>query len=396
MPQDFFEPRRPADRARPPGTPARSEPSRRDHGGSGWPDEVILAAPPHLRARLPGEPAGRPRPLRARLRGLRSALPSAPFVRARPRSAPRLPARGTGSSAGRRFLVGAAVAAIVGLISAGVVFATVNSDPVGARPRAVPVPNGPPVLLDTGPSSDVRAATARWIISNVGPGHVVACDAAMCGSLAALGFPASSTVWVKDSALELQSADVAVLTSTLRARMGSALTAVTAAQPLATFGTGSRAVTIQAVAHAGRASYERASAADLADRRLAGAALAANSRLTFTGAARAPLERGLVDMRICALLATLSSGHTLTVVSFAPAAPGAGAGVPRNGVEISVIDTVSAAGPAQPAVALRTLIAAQQAPYRPLRTETRAGPAAVLSLLYSQPAPVTQRTDPAP
>lgn len=391
MPQDFFEPRRPVDRAWPRGS-AGSGPSRRDAAASAWPDEVILAAPPRAR----------PRGLRSVVSSV-SSVASAVSVRGRLRPGPRLPDRRTGrSSAGRRFLVGAAVSAIVALISAGVVLSTVNNQPDRTRPRAVPVASGPPAVPDTGPSSGVRAATARWIIGNVGPGQVVACDAAMCGSLVALGFPASSTVWVRDSALELQSADVAVLTSTLRARLGSGVAAVTAAQPLAAFGSGTRTVTIQAVAHAGRASYERAAAADLADRRLAGTALAANSRITFTAAARVPLERGLVDMRICALLATLSSGHTLTVASFGPAAPGAGAGVPRNGVEISVIDAVSAAGAAEPAVVLRALVAAQQAPYRPLRTAVRAaraGSPAVLGLLYSQPPPVHQPStagDPAP
>lgn len=287
----------------------------------------------------------------------------------------------------------------VALIAAGVVLATVNRQSDHARPLAVPVAGKPSGPADTGPSSGVRAETARWVIRNVGPGHVVACDAAMCGSLAALGFPASSTVWVKDSALELQSADVAVLTSTLRTRLGPAVGALTAAQPLAAFGSGTQTVTIQPVAHAGRAAYERAMAADLADRGLAGRALAANSRITFAAAARVPLERGLVDMRICALLATLSSGHTLTVESFGPAAPGAGTGVPRNGVEISTIDTVSAVGTAEPATALRALVAAQQPPYRPLRTETRAaqtGSPAVLTLLYSQPAPVSPQNGAAP
>lgn len=288
---------------------------------------------------------------------------------------------------------------VVALIAAGVVLATVNSQSDHVRPRAVPVAVKPPGLADTGPSSEVRGETARWIIQNVGAGQVVACDAAMCGSLASLGFPAASTVWVKNSALELQSADIAVLTPTLRARLGSTAAAVTAAEPLAAFGSGSQVVTIQTVAHAGRASYDRAMAADLANRRFAGQALAANSHLTFTAAARTPLEQGLVDMRICALLATLSSGQTLTVESFGTPAPGAGAGIPRNAVEISTIDTVSAVGGAEPATALRALIAAQQAPYRPLKTVSRAavaGSPAMLSLLYSQPPPVDPRNDPVP
>ncbi|MDJ0340924.1 hypothetical protein QMK19_09165 [Streptomyces sp. H10-C2] len=313
---------------------------------------------------------------------------------------PTIPRTGDGHrSAGRRFLVGTAATTTVALIAAGVVLVTVDGHPERAGPQAITVASGPPGPAGPELPPAVRTETARWIAQHVGSGQVVACDAAVCGSLAALGFPASSMVWVKASALELQSADIAVLTSTLRTRLGAAVLEVTAAEPLAAFGSGPQQVTVQAVAHAGRASYSRAMAADLADRRLAGRALLANSRVTVAAPARTPLEQGLVDMRVCALLATLSSGHTLTVESFGAAAPGAGPGVPRSAVDITAIDTVSAVGTAGPATALRALIAAQQAPYRPLKTVSRAARAdspAVLSLLYSQPAPVNPQNDPAP
>lgn len=243
----------------------------------------------------------------------------------------------------------------------------------------------------SGPSPEVRIEAARWIATHVGAGQVVACDAAVCGSLAAVGFPVASTIRVGDSAEDLQSADVAAVTSTLRRRLGAGIDNVIAPDALAVFGTGDRATALYPVAHAGRAAYVVQAADEAAARRAAGKALLGNDRLTFTGPARQLLGAGRVDMRVCALLATLGGQHTVTVASFGPAAPGAAVGVPRSELEISTVDRVSAAGHATAAVALRALVTAQRAPFLPLDTSVRAangGDPEVLSLRYSQPAPL--------
>ncbi|WP_328581825.1 hypothetical protein [Streptomyces sp. NBC_00370] len=243
----------------------------------------------------------------------------------------------------------------------------------------------------SGPSPEVRTEAARWIATHIGAGQVVACDAAVCGSLAAVGFPVASTVRVGDSAEELQSADVAAVTSTLRRRLGTGIDNVIAPDALAVFGTGDRATALYPVAHAGRAAYVVQASDEAAARRAAGKALLGNDRLSFTGPARQLLGAGRVDMRVCALLATLGGQHTVTVTSFGPAAPGAAVGVPRSALEISTVDRVSAAGHATAAVALRALVTAQRAPYLPLDTAVRAARGqepGVLSLRYSQPAPL--------
>ncbi|MHA6763675.1 hypothetical protein [Streptacidiphilus sp. PAMC 29251] len=97
-----------------------------------------------------------------------------------------------------------------------------------------------------------------------------------------------------------------------------------------------------------------------------------------------------MDTRVCALLATLSAGHTVAVASFGVQQPGAGPDIPLSSVQITGIDHQSPTGASAPARALRALVAAQQPPYRPLATASLVAGVGVpaLALHYSQPAPL--------
>ncbi|WP_381795723.1 hypothetical protein [Streptomyces niveus] len=298
--------------------------------------------------------------------------------------APRPHQDGPGRS--RRPLVLAIVVAGVALGTVAVLLAVTRSDgnSTAGQNSSAEVPGEP----SGGASPAVREELARWAREHIGTGQVIACDTAVCGSLTAAGFPDSSLVRVKESADELQSADVVVLTTTLRTRLGTAVDQVTAPRPFAVFG-GAAGGGLFAVAHEGRPAYAARAGAELAERRDAGAALLANESLTFSGPARALLRAGLVDMRVCALLAALGGEHTLGISSFGDAAPGAADAVARAGLEIETVDSVGAAGDAGPATDLRALIAAQRPPYLPLDTVVRpseGGRSAVLTVRYSQPA----------
>lgn len=299
--------------------------------------------------------------------------------------ASRPPEGGPGRSRRPRIL--ALIVAGAALATVAVVLATAggedNNSPRGSG--SADGPGGP----DGSASPAVREDLARWATEHIGTGQVIACDAAVCGSLAAAGFPDTSLVRIKESAGELQSADVVALTTTLRARLGTAVDEITAPRPFAAFGPGAGAAELYAVAHEGRAAYASRAAADLAERREAGEALLANESLTFSGPARALLSEGLVDMRACTLLAALGGEHTLGISSFGDAAPGAENTVARAGLEIETVDSVGAAGDAEPAIALRALIAAQRPPYLPLDTAVRpsaGGRSAILTVRYAQPA----------
>ncbi|MFC1415731.1 hypothetical protein [Streptacidiphilus cavernicola] len=380
MPQNLFEPRRPVTRDRVAGISAGPPPPTVD---------VTVPQPP-----------GAPEPswLRVYWNTLRS------FVRRRLGLGPMTPRTGRrGGSSGRAALVALAVTIVLGLVGAGIVLSGgTGGGSVAGRTAAGsgPAPGAGTATAGSGaadtapsgvPSPAVRTQVAQWVIADVGPGQLVACDAALCATLSSLGFPTASLVPVDDSAQALQGADVALVTGTLRNRLGAGLTALTATQPLAEFGSGAQAVIVQAVAHMGRAAYDRQLAADLTARRQAGKALLANSHLVFAPTARLVIGQGLVDLRVCAVLAALSSGHTLTVSSFGPAVPGAGPSVPRGGLELGTVDHRPATGDSAGARAVRTLLAAQQPPYRALRTGTAPaadGAPAGLLLTYAQPAPI--------
>jgi len=64
---------------------------------------------------------------------------------------------------------------------------------------------------------------------------------------------------------------------------------------------------------------------DLAARVSAGSQLLRNSRIKFTAQDAAQLRAGEVDARVLATLAALSSQHSVSVIAFSDAAPGAAA-----------------------------------------------------------------------
>jgi len=389
MPQNFFESRSPVNRVPPPGIAPGLETPRRRADSTDQEQQTGTASADPAPTETVRTGRGEPSWIRVYWNTLRF------FIRRRVGLGPkpaRIPGRRTPDRPVRR-RSGPIVLAVVVVVALAATAALADG-----RPRHRPEPVGRRAAA-ADPAAAARTAAARWIVQNIGAGHVVACDAAVCGVLTALGFPASSLTWVQSSVQGFQSADVAVLTTTLAARFGATLTPLTAPEPLAVFGTGSQAITITAVAHAGRAAYAQQAAADLSARRLAGAALLANHRITFAPQARSLLARGLVDLRVCALLAFASSGHTLTVPSFGPAVPGAGPDIPYSSLEITAVDRQPATGGSAAAVALRALIAAQRVPYLPLTTSLlpgSAGTPAALLLRYAQPEPVDLLDNPAP
>jgi hypothetical protein len=241
-------------------------------------------------------------------------------------------------------------------------------------------------------------AVVSWVLSSVGSSQVVACDVSVCSLLRAHGFPASSLVTVQ-SVADVEQADVVIVTPVLRRQFGSALDAVVSVEPLAVYGSASTRVEADAVALTGPSGYAAELAADRADRRTVGSALLHNGQLTFAQQggtqSAALLSEGLVDTRVCALLATLASAHTLVIAGFTPRGAGAGPDVPSPGVLISSIDgtpvsAVSPASLASPAVkAVLTTVNSQQSPYLALTaTVTTYDGAPAFQIVFSQPGPL--------
>jgi hypothetical protein len=115
----------------------------------------------------------------------------------------------------------------------------------------------------------------------------------------------------------------------------------------------------------------------------------ANPHLTMDSTAQALLTNGLVDTRVCALLALLAGSHTVTLAGFTPIASGAGPDVPSAGVAIESIDGKAATGSSASATGLLSTIQAQQDPYLPMTTTAGdLGGHRALLVVYSQPGPL--------
>lgn len=290
------------------------------------------------------------------------------------------------------------LAGALALVLAGT--AAVLGANLGARKPAAP---GPAASAAAAPINAAESTAIPWIITNVGAQHVVACDVTVCGLLQAQGFPATSLITVRAGISDVEGADVVVVTPLLRQLTGPGLATVQAPEPLAVFTAGGQSVVVSTVTLLGPTVYAAHLTADRTSRSQAGQALVANPRLNLSPTARAQLTGGMVDTRVCSLLALLVGTHSITVTSFTVTGPGAGPDLPSAGVVIDSIDGRPPSGTGSAAVALHSLLAAQQAPYQPLYIGPVAGAAAPqpanggaaagtdsagLEVLYAQPGPL--------
>lgn len=413
---------------------ARVEPRRAPLRNELWPDDLdevadkvledLLASFSRHRLELDGRPGPEkhPEPVRGLILDLDDADPSArprpgtpATIRVEPALFPVIAPRGlpvfkddSGSaalpsrratSAGHRLrkpwlIIGTALVVAVGTGTGVEALGSARPDPAATaqnRPTAPSTASTTPTRTPT-PSADPAGPATRaadWIAAAVGPGHVVACDVTVCALLRGRGFPDASLITVHSDLGEVEQADVVAVTDVIRGQLGSSLATVIAAEPLAVFASGSSTVQITPVAIGGPADHARRLAADRVARTTAGAALLRNPRITLTVAAGTSLSAGLVDSRVCVLLAVLGGSHDIAVAGFTGAGPGVGSGIPFAGVVISTIDSVDAAGDSPRAAALRGLVAAQQPPYSPLSTtRIAAGADQGLTILFSQPGPI--------
>jgi hypothetical protein len=238
------------------------------------------------------------------------------------------------------------------------------------------------------PVAAAAGQAARWVDSQVGRGTLVSCDPAMCSTLRQHGFPASDLVVLRPGALDPLDSDLVVVTSVVGRELGARLAAVAPAV-LASFGAGSTGIEIRAIAADGPAAYRSAWRADTAARSSVGTQLLSNPDVAASAQARQQLTGGHVDARLIAVLSIMAALNPVRLVSFGDASPGTGASVPLRSVVLYGVAHGANAGTA-PLDSLRTLLMAQDPPYRP------AGAAIVplgagqhaLRVWYSAPEPL--------
>jgi hypothetical protein len=217
-----------------------------------------------------------------------------------------------------------------------------------------------------------RSQAAAWVAQQVSPDVTVSCDPSMCGQLRRDGFPAARLKALPPRARTLSSSGVVVATPAIRSQLGSRLDAASAAQVIASFGSGTARVDVRTVApaHAKAFSAEQATLASV------GRQMLGNKNIRASASAQAALRAGRVDARLLAILSLLSGQMPVHLLGFT-GAPGAGPGAPLRQAEIGVTSPATRS-------AVVALLDAQQSPYRPVVSAD--GSRLAIALRFDAPA----------
>lgn len=172
-----------------------------------------------------------------------------------------------------------------------------------------------------------RTAAAGFILSQVVPSAVVACDAPTCAALTSGGFTGPKVQVGKDST-SLSNARLIVVTPELRTAFTStnrSLGTDVAPVNLASWGSGSALVTVQVVDPNGAQDYVTAFNQAVQRRTNVGQHLASSGRVSGD---KSDLAAGAADPRLLVIIKDLAVLERVDVVGFADSGPGASAGVP--------------------------------------------------------------------
>jgi hypothetical protein len=217
----------------------------------------------------------------------------------------------------------------------------------GGTAQAVAPTAGPSASASpaAGTAAEVRAAAAAWVASQVSRAKPISCDPVMCQALRAHGVPAADLLVLKPGGGAPLHSRVIVVTAAVTKMVGTEFLTADAPAAIASFGSGSRQVSVRLIYPQGAAAYAAALRQDIAERKSGEATLLENPRVTAPPAVRRQLQGGQVDPRLLLTLAQLASQWRLSIVAFGDRAPGASPGVPLRSADLAV--TGDAVGQAQ-------------------------------------------------
>jgi hypothetical protein len=284
-------------------------------------------------------------------------------------------------------LVAAATVAVVLAARGGRTHASATGQPATGQSQ-VPGHSGQP----GGPAATTAVAglAARWVDRQVDHDAIVACDKAMCGALAAYGFPGRHLKLIRPGSPYPSHAQVVVETPAVRQEFG-ALRNVDLAPPVLTrFGRGGAAISIRVVAPQGAAAYKAQLKADVRQRRAAGAGFLTSSQIKASQEARQELIAGRVDARLIVVLTALASVHPIDILAFGTAFTGASPGVPLRTAELALSTPAAHLSAASYLRFLLTQLHAEPDVYRPLTAGPVRGAAGkrVLQIRFAAPSPL--------
>ena len=235
----------------------------------------------------------------------------------------------------------------------------------------------------------VRAQAAAWVAEQVSPDITVSCDAVMCAALQAHGFPVSKLVVLGPTSPDPVPSVLVVETATVRELFGSSLAIAWAPAVLASFGSGTGAITVRVVAPHGAAAYQAALNADLANRKTSGAALLQDSQVGVSATARNQLLAGQVDLRLLLALASVAGHEPIFIVRFGNLGPGASPLVPLGFADLAESIPAARTDTAAYARAVWAVLNGADARIRPERAIS--GPVkgqAILRVEFASPSPL--------
>jgi hypothetical protein len=242
-------------------------------------------------------------------------------------------------------------------------------------------------ISQLGAEAAARTRAITWILHQVSPAAVVACDEEVCADLASSGFPSSNLLPLGPSSNDPLGSALLVATATVRNEFGSRLD-VYAPAVIASFGTGNTKIDIRWLYPGGAAAYRVALPATLRVRKAADAQLLTNRNIKFSATARTQILSGQIDPWLPLLLAIMAHSHPLRIVDFASQSPGGGPASLLRWVDLAT--TVPAAHLTRAAYLgwMRSFLDTQRTEYRPVwvqQVTLRTGQA-VLRIGYGAPS----------
>ncbi len=277
-------------------------------------------------------------------------------------------------------------ASAIALVAASLTFLALTRDSALSRPADG---RSPAPSVDVVAAADaIRSTAAAWIVENVARGTILACDPAACADVESRGYLPTALVPLRTDRADIRQAELVLVTSAVRARLGATLDQLVTPTPLAVFGTGETAVEVQEISLDGPDGYQQRSAADRADRVSAGRALATARGLHLGRQARGHLVQGNVDGRILTTLPPLLAAHDLWVSRFATSGPEGRGGILRV-AEIDHIDGQEIREGTAETAAVVEYFRSQRPPFLPSAVEVTSGAQGlVLRVTYPAPSPL--------
>jgi hypothetical protein len=227
-----------------------------------------------------------------------------------------------------------------------------------------------------------RSLAAAWIVQQVSPDEMVACDLVMCHQLQASGFPAARLKPLPSAASNPLGSGLVVATPAVRGQFGSRLATADAPLVLAGFGSGPDRVEVRVVAPDGAAAFRSQLAAEHAFLVSAGRQLLQDRSIQSAPGVRGVLLDGRVDSRLAATLSVLAAQTPFRLVAFGGRPPGADPAVPLRVAEIGVTSPAATS-------AILAFLHAQQGVYRPAAVSvTGSADQALITVRFDAPGPM--------